>query len=37
VVVSGQSRLAPGIKVQAKSVDAAKVEAAGDQDGDTSG
>jgi multidrug efflux system membrane fusion protein len=32
VVVSGQSRLAPGVKVQAKTVDAAKVEAAGASD-----
>ena len=32
VVVSGQSRLSPGTKVQAKTVDAAKVEAAGATD-----
>ena len=36
VVVSGQSRLSPGTKVQGKTVDAAKVEASGATDDDGS-
>ncbi|MCB8878790.1 efflux RND transporter periplasmic adaptor subunit [Acidisoma cellulosilytica] len=32
IVVSGQSRLSPGIKVQGKTVDAAKIEASGATD-----